>query len=131
VFSPREGTEAATMTADFVAPEIVKERMARLTDLVEGIGKTKHAARLGCVEEVLVDGPSKTDPAMWSGRTRHNKLLHFAPTVGADGGEVSVHGGDLVQVRVTKTAPHWMSGELVGMVRPGRRRKVRIPVAVV
>jgi tRNA-2-methylthio-N6-dimethylallyladenosine synthase len=131
VFSPREGTEAATMASEFVAPEVVKERMGRLTELVEGIGKRKHAARLGCVEEVLVDGPSKTDPAMWSGRTRHNKLLHFAPGVDAESGGLSVHGGDLVSVRVTKTAPHWMSGELVGMERRGRRRKVRIPVVVV
>jgi tRNA-2-methylthio-N6-dimethylallyladenosine synthase len=138
VFSPREGTEAATMIEDFVAPEVVKERMSRLTELVEEIGKRKHAARLGCLEEVLVDGPSKTDPAMWSGRTRHNKLLHFAPETGTDSGDVSVqaggasvHGGDLVHVRVTKTAPHWMRGDLVGMVRPGRRRKVRIPVVAV
>jgi hypothetical protein len=42
-----------------------------------------------------------------------------------------VQGGDLVHVRVTKTAPHWMRGDLVGMVRPGRRRKVRIPVVAV
>src|SRR5205814_2354144 len=81
-----------------------------------------HPARLGCLEEVLVDGPSKTDPAMWSGRTRHNKLLHFAPTIGAESGGASVQaggasvqGGDLVHVRVTKTAPHWMRGNLVGM----------------
>jgi tRNA-2-methylthio-N6-dimethylallyladenosine synthase len=128
VFSPREGTEAALMTDDFVPPEVVKARMALLTAVVEGSAKVKHGARLGCVEEVLVDGPSKTDPAMWSGRTRHNKLLHFAPTTATGAGDVSVSGGDIVNVRVTKTAPHWMSGELVGMVRPGRRRRVRIPV---
>jgi tRNA-2-methylthio-N6-dimethylallyladenosine synthase len=128
VFSPREGTEAALMVDDFVPPEVVKERMTLLTAVVEGSARVKHGARLGCVEEVLVDGPSKTDPAMWSGRTRHNKLLHFAPTIAAGSGDVSVSGGDIVHVRVTKTAPHWMSGELVGMVRPGRRRRARIPV---
>jgi tRNA-2-methylthio-N6-dimethylallyladenosine synthase len=130
VFSPREGTEAATMTEDFVAPEIVRERMTLLMEVVEGSANVKHAARLGCVEEVLVDGPSKTDPAMWSGRTRHNKLLHFAPRLDTNAA-ISVSGGDLVQVRVTKTAPHWMRGELVGIVRRGRRRKVRIPVVAV
>jgi tRNA-2-methylthio-N6-dimethylallyladenosine synthase len=128
VFSPREGTEAALMTDDFVPPEVVKERMTLLTAVVEGSAKVKHGARLGRVEEVLVDGPSKTDPAMWSGRTRHNKLLHFAPTTATGSGAVSVSGGDIVHVRVTKTAPHWLSGELVRMVRPGRRRRVRIPV---
>jgi tRNA-2-methylthio-N6-dimethylallyladenosine synthase len=119
------------MTGDFVPPEVVKERMTLLMDVVEGSAKRKHAARLGRVEEVLVDGPSKTDAAMWSGRTRHNKLLHFAPSADGAADPISVHGGDLVHVRVTKTAPHWMSGELVGMVRPGRRRRIRIPVAVV
>ena len=132
VFSPREGTEAALMTDDFVPPEVVKARMTLLMEVVEGSAKVKHAARLGRVEEVLVDGPSKTDPAMWSGRTRHNKLLHFAPNLAGDADPpISVGGGDIVHVRVTKTAPHWMSGELVGMVRPARRRRVRIPVAVV
>ena len=67
------------MTDCFVAPEVVRERMHRLTEVVERSALEKHEARVGAVEEVLVDGPSKTDPAMWSGRTRHNKLLHFAP----------------------------------------------------
>ena len=80
---------------------------------------------------MLVDGPSKTDPAMWSGRTRHNKLLHFAPTRLTDAGAVTARAGDLVEVQVTSTAPHWLRGELAGVVRPGPRRKVRIPVEVV
>ncbi|MDQ1510535.1 MAG: tRNA-2-methylthio-N6-dimethylallyladenosine synthase, partial [Actinomycetota bacterium] len=78
-----------------------------------------------------VDGPSKTDPAMWSGRTRHNKLLHFAPNAAGDSGDVSVNAGDLAAVRVTKTAPHWLRGDLIAVVRAGRRRRVRIPVEVV
>ena len=131
VFSPRPGTEAASMTDEFVAPEVVRERMARLTDVVEGSARVKHGARRGRVEEVLVDGPSKTDSAMWSGRTRHNKLLHFAPTVRTDSGDITAHAGDLVAVRVTGTAPHWLRGELAGIVRPGPRRKVRIPVVAV
>lgn len=124
VFSPRPGTEAATMTADFVAPEIVRERMTRLAEVVERHALTKHDARFGRNEEVLVDGPSKTDPAMWSGRTRQNKLLHFAPAP-------DTAAGDLVGVEVTKTAPHWLRGRLTGTVRRGHRRRVRIPVVAV
>jgi tRNA-2-methylthio-N6-dimethylallyladenosine synthase len=131
VFSPRPGTEAATMIEEFVAPEVIRERMTRLTEVVEGSAHVRHAARRGRVEEVLVHGPSKTDPAMWSGRTRQNKLLHFAPNVVTDSGTITVNGGDLVEVRVTSTAPHWLRGDLTGVVRAARRRRMRIPVVVV
>jgi tRNA-2-methylthio-N6-dimethylallyladenosine synthase len=124
VFSPRPGTEAAQMTDRFVAPEVVRARMDRLTEAVERSALVKHSARVGEVEEVLVEGPSKTDDAVWSGRTRHNKLLHFVPA--ADTGV-----GDLVQARVTSAAPHWLRGEMVERVRPARRRRVRIPVVAV
>jgi tRNA-2-methylthio-N6-dimethylallyladenosine synthase len=124
VFSPRPGTEAATMTDRFVAPEVARERMERLTAAVERSALAKHEARVGEVEEVLVEGPSKTVPSVWSGRTRHNKLLHFAP---ADGTAT----GDLVRARVTSAAPHWLRGEMLARVRPARRRRVRIPVAAV
>ena len=67
------------MIDDFVAPEVAQERMQRLIEVVERHALAKHEARVGQVEEVLVEGPSKTDPAMWSGRTRQNKLVHFAP----------------------------------------------------
>ncbi len=124
VFSPRPGTEAATMIDDFVAPEVIRERMERLTDVVERAALTKHRARVGMVEEVLVDGPSKTDATMWSGRTRQNKLLHFAPAAETTAGEV-------VAVRVGAAAPHWLRGDFVERVRPARRRRVRIPVVAV
>ena len=112
------------MTDDFVDPDVIRDRMQRLTEIVERSALAKHEARVGVVEEVLVDGPSKTDAAMWSGRTRHNKLLHFAP-------EPDTAPGDLVTARVTTAAPHWLRGEMIERVRPARRRRVRIPVVVV
>jgi tRNA-2-methylthio-N6-dimethylallyladenosine synthase len=124
VFSPRPGTEAAEMTDCFVDPEVIRDRMQRLTEVVEGSALRKHEARIGVVEEVLVDGPSKTDPAVWSGRTRHSKLLHFVPAP-------DTLPGDLVTARVTTAAPHWMRGEMIERVGPARRRRVRIPVVAV
>jgi tRNA-2-methylthio-N6-dimethylallyladenosine synthase len=124
VFSPRPGTEAATMTDRFVAPEVTRERMDRLTAAVERSALAKHAARVGAVEEVLVEGPSKTDASVWSGRTRHNKLLHFVPAA-------DTTTGDLVRARVTSAAPHWLRGEMLARVRPARRRRVHIPVVAV
>jgi tRNA-2-methylthio-N6-dimethylallyladenosine synthase len=122
VFSPRPGTAAAEMVGEFIAPEIAKERMARLVEVVERHARAHHEARVGAVEEVLVDGPSKTDPEVLSGRTRQNKLVHFA-------GEASA--GAYVDVRVTGAAPHWLRGEPVATTAVPRRARTRIPVTVV
>jgi len=123
VFSPRPGTPAAEMTERFVDPAVAQDRMRRLTDVVERHALAKHRARVGRVEEVLVEGPSKTDPTKASGRTRQNKLLHF-PATGA-----AARPGSYVTVEVTYAAPHWMAGELVDVVRAAPAPRVRIPVA--
>ena len=62
VFSPREGTEAAAMVDHFVDPAVVAERFQRLRVVVEHSALLKHQARIGRVEEVVVEGPSKKDP---------------------------------------------------------------------
>jgi tRNA-2-methylthio-N6-dimethylallyladenosine synthase len=124
VFSPRPGTEAATMVDDFVPPEVVQARMQQLTDVVEGSALRRHEARVGEVEEVLLDGPSKRDAALWSGRSRHNKLVHVAPPA-----DETFAPGEYITARVTQAAPHWLRGDFVARVRPPRRRRVRIPVS--
>jgi tRNA-2-methylthio-N6-dimethylallyladenosine synthase len=123
IFSPRPGTEAAEMVDAFIAPEVVQERMGRLVDVVERHALVRHRARIGTVEEALVDGPSKRDADVLSGRTRHNKLVHFAP-------ERSVGPGDLVAVVITDAAPHWLRGRIVADPRAGRAGRRRIPVTV-
>jgi tRNA-2-methylthio-N6-dimethylallyladenosine synthase len=125
IFSPRPGTEAATMVDDFVDPDVVKTRMAALVEVVERHALAKHEARVGRVEQLLVEGTSKKDDAVWSGRTRQNKLVHFTP---AD----AVTAGSFVDVRITSAAPHFLRGEPCGPVTPAARpRRVRIPVEVV
>jgi hypothetical protein len=65
---------------------------------------------------------------MWSGRTRQNKLVHFAPGSARSGaGEVVV--GGTADVTVTYAAPHWLRGELIGATPPPRPARIRIPVA--
>jgi tRNA-2-methylthio-N6-dimethylallyladenosine synthase len=125
VFSPRPGTPAAEMSDALVPTEIAQERMRRLVEVVERHALRRHRARVGRVEEVLVDGPSKKDPSVLAGRTRQNKLVHFAAPGGA--GEP----GALVDVRITDAAPHWLRGDVVRMVAPARRARTRIPVAAV
>src|ERR1700687_4706834 len=78
LFSPRPGTEAAGRPAEFVPDEGAAERFAPLTIVIARSARAKHQARVGRVEEVLVEGPSKKDASVLSGRTRQNKLVHLA-----------------------------------------------------
>jgi tRNA-2-methylthio-N6-dimethylallyladenosine synthase len=129
VFSPRPGTEAAAMVDQFVPGEVAQERMQRLVEAVERHALAAHAGRIGRVEEVLVEGPSKKDPSVLAGRTRQNKLAHFAPALPGEGG--TARAGDLVEVRIVDAAPHWLWGELGARTSPAPWRPTRIPVAVV
>jgi len=123
VFSPRPGTQAAEMTDRFVAPEVIAERFERLKVVVERSALARHQARVGRVEEVLVEGPSKKDPSVATGRTAQNKLVHF-PVEGP-----LPAAGTFAEVRITGAAAHYLRGELVEVTaRP--RHKTRIPVAV-
>jgi tRNA-2-methylthio-N6-dimethylallyladenosine synthase len=126
VFSPRPGTPAADMVDDFVAPEVAQERMRRLTEVVERHALAKHEARVGRTESLLLEGPSKNDESMWSGRTRQNKLVHFAPEAGAAATDVAV--GGTADVIVTYAAPHWLRGDLVDAQPAPRSTRIRIPV---
>jgi tRNA-2-methylthio-N6-dimethylallyladenosine synthase len=122
VFSPRPGTEAAAMTDRFVAPEVVAERFSRLKVVVDRSALARHRGRIGRREEVLVEGPSRKDPAVLSGRTRQNKLVHFTDP---DGG---LGIGSTAEVLVTGAAPHHLLGELVRAEAPRRGRRPLIPV---
>ena len=121
IYSPRPGTEAAERVDDFVPPATVAERFERLQIVVERSGLARHEARIGRIEEVLVEGPSRKDPAVLSGRTRQNKLVHFASE--------PIRPGSYATVRVTGAAPHHLRGELVDVTR-GAAHKTRLPLLV-
>src|SRR5581483_12358040 len=89
VYSPRAGTEAAAM-ADQVPEAAKRERIERLIDVVQQVALERNEQRVGLVEEVLVEGPSRTDPSLLRGRTRRNTTVNFS------GAAVP---GDLVRVR--------------------------------
>ncbi len=90
LYSPRRGTEAAAMTEQ--VPEPVKhERLERLIDAVQRIAAERNAERVDRIEEVLVEGPSRTDPKLLRGRTRRNTTVNFAG---------SARPGDLVHVLI-------------------------------
>ncbi len=76
IYSPREGTPAAKMEDD-IPMEVKKERLLRLNEVVNEIARRKNEAFRGQVVEVLVEGESKKNAEVLSGRTRTNKLVNF------------------------------------------------------
>ena len=120
LFSPREGTEAASMTDRFVDPAVAAERFQRLRVVVERSALAKHLARVGRIEEVVVEGPSKKDPSVISGRTRQNKLVHFPSSS-------PLRVGSYATVEVTGAAPHHLTGRFVELLAEPTHRR-RIPV---
>jgi tRNA-2-methylthio-N6-dimethylallyladenosine synthase len=114
------------MVDEFIAPEVIAERFDRLKTVVDRASLSRHQGRIGKVEEVLVEGVSRRDEAMLTGRTRQGKLVHFAPT--APGMRGTPTAGALARVTITAGHPHHLSGRLVEVTaRP--RHRVRIPVA--
>ena len=100
LFSPRRGTEAASL--DGQVPHAVKrERMARLVEAVQRRARQRAERFVGRTLDVLVEGPSRTDPARLRGRSRHNKAVNFAGT-GAP--------GDLVAVEIDAATSQTLSG---------------------
>jgi tRNA-2-methylthio-N6-dimethylallyladenosine synthase len=108
------------MVEQFVDPAVVSERFERLRVVVERSAIAKHRARIGRVEEVLVEGPSKRDPSIISGRTRQNKLVHFTPPH-------PVRTGAYATVEVTGAAPHHLTGEFRELLAdPSHKRRIAV-----
>ena len=120
IYSPRPGTEAAELVDRYVEPAVASERMARLRTVIERSSLRGNEARIGRREEVIVEGPSKRNPDMLTGRTRHNRLLHFAAAE-------PIRSGSYALVDVTSAGPFSMMGDLVE-VTAAATHKTRIPV---
>jgi len=120
IFSPRPGTEAADMEAEFVDGAVAAERFQRLRLVVERSALRKHEARVGRTEEVLIEGPSKRDPEVTSGRTRQNKLVHFRAAQ-------PLRIGSYATVEITRGAPHFLEARFVELLAEPTH-KLRIPV---
>ena len=76
LYSPRRETEAATLP-DQVPHDVQVERMERLVEVVQRRALERAQRFLGRTLEVLVEGPSRTDPTRLRGRSRHNKVVNF------------------------------------------------------
>ena len=127
IFSPRPGTAAFEMNDRFVPEAVINERFARLKLVLDRASLMKNEARVGRIEELLVEGPSKRDPLMTSARTKQNKLVHFAYS-DAFGVQRALPAGTFVDARITSAAPHFLRAEFLSITAKPRH-KVRIPVA--
>ncbi len=104
LYSIRKGTKAAEMK-DQIPHEVKQERFQRLIDSMYEIFYKKNKADVGKVLEVLVEGTSKNNPEVLTGRTRGYKLVHFV------GGKRNI--GHLVNVRITGNNSFALEGEII------------------
>jgi tRNA-2-methylthio-N6-dimethylallyladenosine synthase len=101
IFSPRRGTEAATLP-DHVTHEVKVERLERLVEVVQRRAHERAQRFVGRTLEVLVEGPSRTDPTRLRGRTSHNKVVNF---------EGLAAPGELVEVEITGATSQTLAGQ--------------------
>ena len=102
IYSPRAGTEAAAM-AEQVPDETKHERLERLVEVVQRIAAQRNRERIGRVEEVLVEGVSRTDDALLRGRTRRNTTVVFRGDAGP---------GELVDVLIEDATSTTLRGRV-------------------
>ena len=106
VYSPRQGTEAASMP-DQVPEDVKGERIERLVDAVQRVAEARNRERIGGVEEVLVEGPSRNNPELLRGRTRRNTTVNFAGSASA---------GELVPVTIESATSTTLKGTQLAVV---------------
>jgi tRNA-2-methylthio-N6-dimethylallyladenosine synthase len=103
VFSARPGTPAAALHDD--TPQGVKlERLRALQARIEAQARAIGASRVGTMQRVLVEGPSKKDPTELMGRTECNRIVNF-------GGSARLVG-QMVELLITEALPHSLRGQV-------------------
>lgn len=104
LYSRRTGTPAAKKEEQ-VGEDVMKKRFDALLELQNGIGREINERMAGSIEEILVEGTSKNNINMLTGRTRTNKIVNFK------GGTELI--GRLADVRIEKAGTWSMEGSLV------------------
>src|SRR3954463_14235660 len=101
IFLPRRGTEAAQLPDDVPHAEKV-ERMERLVEVVQRRAHERAQRFVGRTLDVLVEGPSRTDPTRLRGRSRHGKTVNFSGLA---------QPGELVAVEIHSATSQTLAGE--------------------
>ena len=106
IYSSRRGTEAADLP-DQIPYEVKRERLERLVEVVQKTAAERNTERVGRVEEVLVEGTSRTDPTRLRGRTRRNTTVNFTGAAAP---------GDLVPVEIEAATSTTLAGRRAALV---------------
>jgi tRNA-2-methylthio-N6-dimethylallyladenosine synthase len=101
IYSPRRGTEAATLPEQ-LPHEVKVERLQQLVEVVQRRAHQRAQRFVGRALDVLVEGPSRTDPSRLRGRTSHNKVVNFTGLAAP---------GEIVEVQITGATSQTLSGE--------------------
>jgi tRNA-2-methylthio-N6-dimethylallyladenosine synthase len=108
IYSPRRDTEAADFTDAFIDHEVAVQRMERLVEVVQRRAAQRAERFVGRTLDVLVEGPSRTDPSRLRGRSGHGKTVNFTGLAQA---------GEIVPVQITGSTSQTLSGEMSLLAR--------------
>jgi tRNA-2-methylthio-N6-dimethylallyladenosine synthase len=108
IYSPRRDTEAAELVEDFIPHEVAVERMERLVEVVQRRAAERAQRFVGRTLDVLVEGPSRTDPSRLRGRSGHGKTVNFSGLAQA---------GEIVPVQIVGATSQTLSGEMSLLAR--------------
>ena len=103
IYSEREGTYASRKRPDDVPEAVKKDRIKRLIEQQEQIGKARYAAQVGRTVEVLIQGASRRNPEQLIGRTSDFKTTILPGTIGKP--------GEMVSVEIVGSTSHTLFGE--------------------
>jgi tRNA-2-methylthio-N6-dimethylallyladenosine synthase len=110
IYSPRRGTEAAELNQQ-IPHEVKVERLERLVEVIQRRASERAQRFVGRTLEVLVEGPSRTDPTRLRGRSRHNKVVNF---------EGFGEPGEYVLVDISGATSQTLTGEMSLIARAAR-----------
>jgi len=99
-YSIRPYTRSEKMTDD-VSPEEKSERIQELQAMQKAISRKKYAEDIGKEVEIMLEGPSKSKPELWTGRTRKNRLVHLNK-------KEDFENGNLMFARVAEASHCWL-----------------------
>jgi tRNA-2-methylthio-N6-dimethylallyladenosine synthase len=108
IYSPRRETEAATFTEGLVPHEVAVDRMNRLVEVVQRRARERAQRFVGRTVDVLVEGPSRTDPTRFRGRSRHGKVVNFSGLA---------QPGEIVPVEIVRATSQTLGGEMSLLAR--------------
>ncbi|MGB5298124.1 MAG: tRNA (N6-isopentenyl adenosine(37)-C2)-methylthiotransferase MiaB [Thiogranum sp.] len=114
IYSRRPGTPAADMPDD-VPMAVKKQRLARLQARIQQMAAQISADMVGTLQRVLVEGPSRKNPAQMAGRTENNRVVNFDANTDLI--------GRFVSLRITEAMPNSLRGEFVAIADPGAADK--------